>query len=108
VDVVALHLLRRATDGIVPDHLRLRKDKTGFSLPFDRWLEGDLGDFARDVLGSASFAARDIVDPGVARGLLEEHRAGRARHGMVIWQMLNMELWFREWIDPPEREVTLC
>lgn len=107
-DGVNKHLLRRATDGIVPDHLRLRKDKTGFSLPFDRWLEGDLGDFARDVLGSASFAARDIVDPGVARGLLEEHRAGRARHGMVIWQMLNMELWFREWIDPPEREVTLC
>ena len=30
---------------------------------------------------------------------LDEHMSRRNNHMMLLWQALNLELWFREWID---------
>jgi hypothetical protein len=40
-----------------------------------------------------------VLDPSAVTRLLDEHRAGRGAHGDTIWALLNLELWYRTWID---------
>ena len=42
------YVLRRAIDGIAPPSVQWRTDKVGYAAPLDRWLRGDLSDWARD------------------------------------------------------------
>lgn len=98
-DGVNKYLIRRITDSIVPDHIRLRVAKTGFNLPFDQWLRSGLGDLVQDTVGSRRFRERGVLRAQAADRVLREHLAGEVQHGMLIWQILNLELWFQQWIE---------
>lgn len=96
------YLMREVVDGVVLDHIRLRKAKTGFNMPFDVWVKDDRYlDMINEVLRSAQFESRGVYRPEAVKKIIDDHVSGRAGHGMLIWQMLNLELWFRNWIDQP-------
>jgi len=92
-------VLRRALADLLPDRVRERRDKLGFVTPEAAFMNGRLGDLARDVFSSSTFASRGFVDARAARERLERHRSGRARAGMELWRALNLELWAREFLD---------
>ncbi len=74
--------------------------KMGFDVPVGVWLRqpAGLGRYL-DVLTDRTFLQRGHVDgPGVVR-LVDEHRSGREDHADVLWPLLNLELWFRMFID---------
>ena len=54
---------------------------------------------ARDVLLDRRARERDVVAPAAVEGLLET--AARGVHGSadVVWSLVNLELWFRTFID---------
>ncbi len=46
-----------------------------------------------------AFANRDYLDVKRVREVVEEHRRGDADHGEVLWNLVNLELWHRIFID---------
>jgi asparagine synthase (glutamine-hydrolysing) len=91
------HVFKKAFEGDIPEAI-LRRSKKGFSLPLRRWFLGDLEDFARDVLLSARARQRGVFDPRGVEAMLDAHRRGED-HGDRIWNLLVLELWYRELVD---------
>ena len=91
-------VLREAMKGLLPESI-LRRPKLGFPVPFANWMRGDWNDVARDVLLDRRSCERGVIDPSAMSSLLADHRAGRASAGDRIWSLLNLELWYRTFID---------
>lgn len=94
-------LLRDAMTGILPDGVRLRRDKKGYPTPLGRWLRGDLREFARDLLLSEESRRRKVLRPGVVERHLREHLEGGVDHSWLIWRWMTLEVWFRRFVDRP-------
>ena len=91
-------ILRDSAAGLVPDSILTRK-KMGFPVPFSGWAAGRWNGVVRDVLLDRRSRERGLIDtPGLER-LLDDHQAGRRRGGDALWALLNLELWYRTFID---------
>jgi asparagine synthase (glutamine-hydrolysing) len=91
-------VLREAMKGILPDSI-LSRPKMGFPVPFASWMRGAWNAVARDVLLDRHTLERGIVDPTGVKRLLDQHAAGITDGGDRIWSLMNLELWFRTFID---------
>jgi asparagine synthase (glutamine-hydrolysing) len=54
---------------------------------------------ARDVLLDRRSRERGLINPAAVSRLLDDHRAGTRTGGDAIWALLNLELWYRTFID---------
>jgi asparagine synthase (glutamine-hydrolysing) len=94
------YLLRRLLERRVPRAILDRK-KQGFEAPVGEWLRGPLSTITGDLLTDGRLRARGLFrQPDVER-LWNEHRVGRADHRHRLWQLLMLELWFRQFVDTP-------
>jgi len=91
--------IREGMAGILPDEVRLRRDKQGLVAPTERWFRGANHDAVRDVLASPELRDRGLLDQAEVLRVFDEHAAGHANHYMAIWQWLNLELWMRKTFD---------
>ena len=91
-------ILRQAIRGLLPDRILTRK-KMGFPVPFADWVRGPWNGVARDVLLDRRTRERGLVNPTAVDTLLQDHRDGRRGAGDAIWALLNLELWYRTFID---------
>jgi asparagine synthase (glutamine-hydrolysing) len=91
-------ILREAMKGLLPASI-LNRPKMGFPVPFADWMRSPWNNVARDVLLDRRTRERGIVDPAGVERLLADHFAGRTEGGDRIWSLLNLELWYRTFID---------
>jgi asparagine synthase (glutamine-hydrolysing) len=91
-------ILRKAVENIVPREILTRR-KMGFPVPFAMWTRGPWGDMARDVLLDRRTRERGIIDAAAVRRLIDAHQTGTTEGGDAIWSLLNLELWYRTFID---------
>ena len=91
-------VLREAVKSILPAEILTRK-KMGFPVPFSLWLRGQGAGIARDVLLDSRARQRGITDPTAVSALIESHASGAADAGDALWSLLNLELWYRTFID---------
>ena len=91
-------ILRDAVRGLLPESILTRK-KMGFPVPFAGWVGDRWHSVARDVLLDQRTRERGVLDPQAVERLLDNHRAGVRRGGDAIWALLNLELWYRTFID---------
>lgn len=92
-------VLRNALNGVLPDLVRTRRSKLGFTTPERAWLNGFLGQILRELMNSASFKTRGYFDlPAIERAISEHQRNQRDLSG-VAWRWINLELWSRQMID---------
>jgi asparagine synthase (glutamine-hydrolysing) len=91
-------ILREALRGLVPESILTRR-KMGFPVPFAGWAAGRWNDVARQVLLDRRARERGVTDAAAVERTLDDHRAGTRRNGDVIWALLNLEIWFRTFID---------
>jgi asparagine synthase (glutamine-hydrolysing) len=54
---------------------------------------------AREVLLDRRTCQRGLINPAEVARLLDEHRDGRRAGGDAIWALMNLELWYRTFID---------
>jgi asparagine synthase (glutamine-hydrolysing) len=84
------YLLREATKGILPEEIRTRTDKIGFTAPKYLWLKGSK-DVMKEYLTydlSAFFNARKILDNW---DVLVDDRSGDDITN--IWRFINLAVW---------------
>jgi asparagine synthase (glutamine-hydrolysing) len=92
-------IFREAMRGILPEVVRTRQDKVGFSTPEDKWFRGLLRGLIGDIIESPSFQARPYFDGMRIRSLFERHCQREINISPFIWRWVNLELWLRRFID---------
>tara|TARA_Y100001970_G_scaffold284990_1_gene403572 strand:+ start:2684 stop:4510 length:1827 start_codon:yes stop_codon:yes gene_type:complete len=94
------YILRQAMKGIVPEQILNRHDKVGFETPQDSWLRKDIfKNMILDIINSDSFLNRNIFSIHKANKYLNLYFNGKINSSKQIWKMINLELWFRKYLD---------
>jgi asparagine synthase (glutamine-hydrolysing) len=95
-------VLKQAFADLLPPAIRNRP-KMGFGVPLDRWFRGELKSELRAVLLDPVALDRGLFQPEAVATLVDEHIEGRRDHATRLWALLMLELWFRNYLDPPSR-----
>jgi len=91
-------ILREAVKPLLPRQI-LTRPKMGFPVPFSLWLRGAGADLARDVLLDRRARQRGLTDPTAVSALIGAHAGGALDAGDALWSLMNLELWYRTFID---------
>lgn len=89
-------ILRAAMRDVLPAEI-LDRPKNGFRVPVNEWFQGPMRDIVYDSLTGPGSITRDYYRPEVLRGMLDEHVRGRHNHEKLIWGLLNLELFQRQY-----------
>jgi asparagine synthase (glutamine-hydrolysing) len=87
--------LKDAAESWLP-HEIVHRPKASFGAPLRAWVRNDLKELIGDVL-----VGGELVQLGVLRRqplvqLISDEQAGREDNAKQIWQLLSMELWYRQ------------
>jgi asparagine synthase (glutamine-hydrolysing) len=94
------HLLREALKDILPDKIIQRKDKKGFSNPREKWFRSEkFQSYIFELINSDSFRTRGYFNSNIANSQYKRHLSGKIDVSKEIWKWINLELWFRKFID---------
>lgn len=96
------YLLKKVSRTLLPDEIIDRK-KQGFPVPLLLWFRDEARPFVRDVLSPSAIKRRGLFNLDYVEKLLDEHEQGFADHALLIWGLLNVELWYRLFIDEQAR-----
>lgn len=89
-------ILKRVFGRLLPESV-FSRPKQGFTVPLESWFRGDLKQLAQEQLLTASPLA-DYLDQAVLRRIWDEHQGGRRNHGTLLWSLLMLALWHREYL----------
>jgi asparagine synthase (glutamine-hydrolysing) len=93
------HILKRALEGVLPNDL-LYEPKRGFGAPVREWFRGrDLRGLFDARLMNSRLRKRDLLDYGFVGRMLDEHREQKNDWGFHLWALLNLSLWYEQWIN---------
>ena len=89
-------ILREAMLRLLPAQI-LERPKVGFRVPVNEWFRTTMKEYLRDHLLGGESRTYGYYQPQMLRRYLDEHIAGRQNHEKLLWSMLNLELWHREY-----------
>jgi asparagine synthase (glutamine-hydrolysing) len=89
------YALKRAIGDILPERILHRKDKMGFPVPLHLWASGKAQEFMRDIFSSRCCRSRGLFDAQAIEKLLNSEQP----FGRKVWGLLNLELWYRQFVD---------
>lgn len=90
------YILRKAAEGIVPDHVLHRK-KLGFPVPIRHWLKNEMHDWAKNLIKESD--TDHLFHKEYLYRLLDEHCAGKADHSRKIWTVLAFLMWHQVYVE---------
>ena len=86
--------LKRAAEAWLPEEI-VHRPKASFSAPLRAWIRNDLRDVINDVLVGGELAGSGMIRADALQRLIQDEQAGREDRAKQIWQLLTMELWYR-------------
>ncbi len=90
------YVLRKAAEGIVPDHVLNRK-KLGFPVPIRHWLKDEMHDWAKDVIKNSQ--TDHLINKQYVLKLLEDHCQGKMDYSRKIWTVLVFMVWHAVFVE---------
>jgi len=91
-------IFRDAMKGLLPEKIRLRRWKVGFTTPEMRWIRAERA-FFEELVASASFASRPYWDANAVLAAFRDALDGRATESLFFWRAINVEVWLRVFFD---------
>lgn len=89
-------ILRLAMRRMLPQHI-LERPKVGFRVPVNEWFRTSLRPYLLEHLTGTDARTRHYYQPQQLERILQEHTEGRQNHEKLLWCMLNLEIWQREY-----------
>jgi asparagine synthase (glutamine-hydrolysing) len=93
------HVLKEVAAQFLPAGLIDRR-KQGFGVPLDVWFRGSLRELFADTLLSPRALQRGYFDPVFVRRVVNEHVNGTRDHAFRLWQLVVLERWHQQYVDP--------
>ncbi|MBD3375257.1 asparagine synthase (glutamine-hydrolyzing) [candidate division KSB1 bacterium] len=85
-------LLREAVRNKIPDEIRMRK-KYSMTTPFQKWLKGDLPEFARFMYSPKMIEEKGYFDAKTVNVMLKNYREGKNTHARILMAVLGVQVW---------------
>lgn len=92
------YVLRQSMKGVLPAAI-LDRPKMGFPVPLGKWFRGAYAPVLDEYVLSSRAAERGIFNAAFVRSLVDQHQRGVANHSERLWSLVNLEMWFRRFID---------
>jgi asparagine synthase (glutamine-hydrolysing) len=89
-------ILRAAAAEFLPRAI-IERRKVGFRVPVDEWFRGPLREYLLDHLRGGDSLTRGYYDGSALDALVDEHLSGRQNHDKLLWMLLNLEIWYRQY-----------
>ncbi|MEO6110255.1 MAG: asparagine synthase (glutamine-hydrolyzing) [Nitrospiraceae bacterium] len=101
-------ILREALRGILPERIRTRRSKLGFSTPEPEWLAGPLSTWFKDTLSSPLHLA-EVVDVRGVKHILGRYHAGDRSLPVenLLFRLAMYESWARQFLGAKPTEIRL-
>lgn len=93
-------ILRQAMKRILPATI-LSRPKVGFRLPVNIWFQNEMRDYLYDHLTGPAARTAAYYQPAILNKILQEHTRGRYNHEKLLWSLLNLEIWHRQYNMTP-------
>ncbi len=90
-------ILREAMKRLLPAEI-LERPKVGFRVPVNEWFRGPMRDYLYDHLTGADSLTAHYYRPDALQRILAEHVNGRQNHEKLLWMLLNLEIWQRQYL----------
>jgi asparagine synthase (glutamine-hydrolysing) len=90
-------ILREAMKRLLPV-ATLERPKVGFRVPVNEWFRGPMRGYLYDHLLSEESMTRGYYHHDVLERTLKEHVEGRHNHEKLLWSLLNLEIWHRQYL----------
>ncbi len=87
--------LKQAARAWLPEEI-INRPKASFSAPLRAWVTRDLRELIDDVLVNGELVGTGFVRPEALNTLIQDDRSGRQDRSKQIWQLLTLELWYRQ------------
>ncbi len=103
------YIFKQVAKDFLPPEL-LSRSKQGFAFPLGYWMKARLGKLLESLFRKSRLADEGYFHQSYMMELLEQHRSGMADHNYRLWILLNLELWWRIYMDgmvPEELEETM-
>lgn len=84
------YLMKRAMEPHLPRNI-LYRSKMGFVTPIAHWFRDALSDEAAAVADGSVLARTGWFDRAQMAKLAQDHKAGKADHGRLLWQLLVLD-----------------
>ena len=86
-------VLRRAMKGILPERVRQRRDKLGFSTPEETWFRGPLRGAIIDGIEATLRAYPGLLNTVGVRAFAADMLEGRRPVDFTLWRIASLSLW---------------
>lgn len=93
------YIHRIAMKGIVPDFILNNPIKLGFNSPLAHLFKLEDESSPKAILLSKRCLDRKLFSKKALFKAFDEQRSGKKDHARILYRMLSVELWFREFID---------
>lgn len=90
------YILRKAAEGIVPDHVINRK-KLGFPVPIRLWLKNEMYDWAIQIIKESD--TEHLFNKELIIQILNDHCTGKGDYSRKIWTVLIFMIWYQVFIE---------
>ena len=97
-------LMKKAMERYVPSKL-LYRPKMGFVVPISDWFRGPLADRAEALATRSTAVETGWFEPAFLKRAAADHRAGRADHGRLLWQLLMLDQSLGKLVQAPSARV---
>jgi len=75
------------------------RKKAGFGAPIRSWLRGALRPLVDDLLSEETVRKRGLFRPEEIKRIIAANLSGREDLNLQVFQLLNLELWQRQFMD---------
>jgi asparagine synthase (glutamine-hydrolysing) len=86
--------LKRAAETWLPREI-VHRPKASFSAPLRAWVRRDLRVLIQDVLVAGELVGSGMISRDALSRLIADDQSGREDRSKQIWQLLTLELWYR-------------
>jgi asparagine synthase (glutamine-hydrolysing) len=91
-------ILREALRGILPEKIRRRRKKIGFTTPEFRWYRRQRAAL-QSLMRSPSFGGRPFWNAPALAEAFRQACIGATEENLVFWRSVNVEVWLRVFFD---------
>jgi asparagine synthase (glutamine-hydrolysing) len=98
-------ILRKMMKRYVPQDIA-EGVKQGFSAPDASWFRGESIEYVRGVLMRNGARLWTYLDRTATQALVSEHLEGKANHRLLIWSLLNLEMWLELFVGGGALNIT--